>query len=102
MDECVQLNRRLSQLIDKTDLIEQSYIIEVSSPGIGRVMKEERELRCILGRDVVIKRKNDSDIKGNLLDVQSGKIIVTLKEKVLEIDLKDVENVKQDIKSPKG
>ncbi len=33
LDECAEINRQLSDRLDETDLIEEQYILEVSSPG---------------------------------------------------------------------
>ncbi len=48
MEDCENVTRPLSKLLDEADPIEQSYILEVGSPGIGRELKkEEHFLRYI-------------------------------------------------------
>ena len=42
MDDCEKVSRELSDLLDEKDFIEESYILEVSSPGLGRPL-EKRE-----------------------------------------------------------
>ena len=39
IDDCEAVSRRLSDLLDEKDYIEDSYIMEVSSPGLGRPLK---------------------------------------------------------------
>ena len=41
VDDCEVISRILSDWLDKTDFIEDSYILEVSSPGLGRPLKKE-------------------------------------------------------------
>ena len=36
VDDCEKVSRELSDLLDEKDFIEESYILEVSSPGLGR------------------------------------------------------------------
>ena len=42
VDDCEVISRRLSDWLDKEDFIDDSYILEVSSPGLGRPLKKER------------------------------------------------------------
>lgn len=43
VDDCEVISRALSDLLDEHDFIEDSYILEVSSPGIGRPLKKEKD-----------------------------------------------------------
>ena len=45
MEDCENVTRPLSKLLDEQDPIEQSYILEVGSPGIGRVLKKEEHFQ---------------------------------------------------------
>ncbi|MCR5302604.1 MAG: ribosome maturation factor RimP [Lachnospiraceae bacterium] len=55
IDDCVDVSRRLSDLLDNEDLIEEAYILEVSSPGLGRKLVKDREFTLSIGRDVDVK-----------------------------------------------
>ncbi len=101
MGECVEMNRKLSRILDKTDFITQSYILEVSSPGADRPLKNEKEFRCVVGKDLMIRLKNGSQVKGNLLEVRDGKLILSCKDSVLEISISELELAKQMINLPK-
>lgn len=43
VDDCEVISRALSDLLDEHDFIEDSYILEVSSPGLGRPLKKEKD-----------------------------------------------------------
>ncbi len=43
VDDCEIINRKLSDWLDEEDFIEESYILEVSSPGLGRPLKKEKD-----------------------------------------------------------
>ena len=43
VDDCEMVSRRLSDWLDKEDFIDDSYILEVSSPGLGRPLKKEKD-----------------------------------------------------------
>ena len=55
VDDCEIVSRRLSDWLDKEDFITESYILEVSSPGLGRTLKKEKDFARSLGKDVDVK-----------------------------------------------
>ena len=55
VDDCEVISRILSDWLDETDFIEDSYILEVSSPGLGRPLKKERDFERSLGEEVEIR-----------------------------------------------
>jgi len=55
INDCVDVNRAFSDLLDEVDFIEESYILEVSSPGLGRTLKKDRHLQYSIGEEVEIK-----------------------------------------------
>lgn len=55
IDDCVSVSRRLSDLLDADDFIEDAYTLEVSSPGLGRKLVKDKEFTRSIGRDVDVK-----------------------------------------------
>ena len=55
VDDCEVVNRALGDLLDQDDFIEDSYILEISSPGLGRPLKKERDFERSLGEEVEIR-----------------------------------------------
>ena len=55
VDDCEIVNRALGGILDEKDFIEESYILEVSSPGLGRPLKKERDFERSLGEEVEIR-----------------------------------------------
>ncbi len=53
--DCEAVSRALSDALDEADYIEESYILEVSSPGLGRTLKKDKHLEKSLGEEVEIK-----------------------------------------------
>jgi len=52
VDDCEIISRALSEALDETDFINEAYILEVSSPGLGRPLKKERDFARSLGEEV--------------------------------------------------
>lgn len=55
VDDCVLVSRALSDLLDKHDYIPDSYILEVSSPGLGRQLKRDKHFEKSIGEEVEVK-----------------------------------------------
>jgi len=55
VDDCEMVSRKLSDWLDEKDFIDDSYILEVSSPGLGRPLKKEKDFKRSMGEQVDIK-----------------------------------------------
>ncbi len=55
VDDCEALSRKFSDILDEKDYIEDTYIFEVSSPGLGRPLKKEKDFQRSLGEEVEIR-----------------------------------------------
>ena len=53
--DCENVSRALSEALDKSDFIPDAYILEVSSPGLGRTLKKDKHLQKSIGEEVEIK-----------------------------------------------
>lgn len=55
VDDCEVVSRQLSDLLDEKDFIPDAYILEVSSPGLGRQLKKEKDFARNIDKEVEIK-----------------------------------------------
>ena len=55
VDDCEAVSRKFSDILDEKDYIEDTYIFEVSSPGLGRPLKKEKDFKRSLGEEVEIR-----------------------------------------------
>ena len=55
IDDCVLISRALEAKLDEEDFIAEAYILEVSSPGLTRKLKKDRDFERSLGRKVLLK-----------------------------------------------
>ena len=61
IDDCVEVSRALSDELDREDFIPEAYILEVSSPGLGRALKKDRDYERSLGQEIDIKTYKPTD-----------------------------------------
>ena len=52
INECEELSRKVSDILDREDFIDQEYIFEVSSPGLTRPLRRENDFKNSIGRMV--------------------------------------------------
>lgn len=55
VDDCEVVSRAFSEILDREDYIEGTYIFEVSSPGLGRPLKKEKDFQRSLGDEVEVR-----------------------------------------------
>ena len=55
VDDCEIVSRAFSDILDEKDYIEDTYIFEVSSPGLGRPLKKEKDFKRSIGEEVEIR-----------------------------------------------
>ena len=55
VDDCEVISRALSDKLDEEDYIEDSYILEVSSPGLGRPLKKEKDFQRSNGKEIEVR-----------------------------------------------
>ena len=55
LNDCEAVSREFSDVLDEADPIPDAYILEVSSPGLGRALKKDKHLEKSIGEDVEIK-----------------------------------------------
>ena len=53
--DCENVSRALSDALDREDFIPDAYILEVSSPGLGRTLKKDKHLQKSIGQEVEIR-----------------------------------------------
>ena len=55
VDDCEIVSRAFSDILDEKDYIDDTYIFEVSSPGLGRPLKKEKDFARSIGEEVEIR-----------------------------------------------
>lgn len=85
INDCENVSRELSDVLDKEDFIADSYILEVSSPGLGRTLKKDRHFTNSIGQDVEVKLFKPLDgckeFEGKLLRFDENAVVIGMGDK---------------------
>ena len=55
VNDCEAVARELNEILDREDFVDDSYVFEVSSPGLGRPLKKEKDYIRSMGKEVEIR-----------------------------------------------
>lgn len=84
IDDCELVSRKLSDLLDAADYIEEAYILEVSSPGLGRPLKKEKDYKRSLGKEIEIRTysmlEGRKEFRGVLLSYTDTEVTILEEE----------------------
>lgn len=69
VDDCEAVSRKFSDILDEKDYIEDTYIFEVSSPGLGRPLKKEKDFKRNLGEEVEVRTYRAIDRQKEFLGI---------------------------------
>ena len=74
--DCERLSRELGDLLDAAAVIEGGYDLEVSSPGLDRQLKKDREYRWAIGKQVRCWLAGGEEFHGRLTEVTSARLVL--------------------------
>ncbi len=84
INDCELVSRALSDLLDEYDFIPDAYILEVSSPGLGRPLKKEKDFARSIGKEVEIKLyqqiNKQKEYRGFLVSYDKESIVLELED----------------------
>lgn len=81
IDRCSQISRKLGGILEEKDIIEQAYILEVSSPGIDYPLVYQRQYKKNVGRKIRVLLNNDLELTGELQKVEKDFIVINKEER---------------------
>ena len=80
LNDCEAVSRRVSEVLDAEDPIENAYYLEVSSPGLFRSLHTKKHFEKVLGKEVLVKfngsLEGQKSVKGILKEVNDEFIVV--------------------------
>lgn len=72
IDDCENVSRALNVKLDEEDYIEDAYILEVSSPGLGRKLTKERHFVNSMGQEIEVKTYKPIDKQKEFVGILTG------------------------------
>ncbi len=101
IDDCEKVNNEITDLLDEKNIIKEPYYLEVSSPGLERVLKKDKHFQDSIGYEIYVKSFNkikevsQKEIEGILKSFNDDSIVIERDNKEIEIQRKDIALVKR-------
>lgn len=98
LKDCEKVNDLINPILDEANYIKDGYFLEVSSPGIERILRKEKHLKDNLENEVLVKlfkkdEKNNKEYQGILKDFDDEYIELQCEDEV-KIDRKNIAQIK--------
>jgi ribosome maturation factor RimP len=94
LDDCTRISQEVGRILDVEDFISVPYTLEVSSPGLTRPLKSEKDFNKYRNRLITVKTvepiENRRKFKGKLLGISESRIEIEMEGGVFQIPLSNV------------
>lgn len=101
ISDCSLISHQIERVLDIEDFIDNPYNLEVSSPGLTRPLKSEKDFKRYRGRMIKLKTiqpiENRKNFRGRLIGFSDNQIEMNVDGKVIRFPLKDVAKANLDI-----
>ena len=94
LNDCEKVNDGINDILDEADYIKEQYFLEVSSPGIERILRKDKHLEANIGKEVEIKLFKPIDKQKEFIG-----ILKQFDEEILIIEVQDGKEVKLERKN---
>ncbi len=99
LNDCEKVNDAITDILDEKNYIKEQYFLEVSSPGIERILRKDKHLKQNVGKQINIKlfKKNENGYKeyfGILKSFNGSEIVIVQDDKEIKIDRKNISQIK--------
>lgn len=100
LTDCEKVNDEINDILDEANYIKEQYFLEVSSPGIERILKKDRHLEQNKGKEIQVKlfqkdEKGKKEYQGELKEFTEEGITIILEEaEERKIERKNIAQIK--------
>lgn len=98
LEDCEKVSNAVGEKLDEVDPIENAYVLEVSSCGLERHLRDEKQFKAAIGKKIEVKLfkalEKKKQLEGDLQDVSNDKIKINSEDKIYELNINDISSAK--------
>lgn len=98
VDDCADVSRQLSGILDVEDPIPERYVLEVSSPGLDRPLAKREDFQRFVGEQVKVRTRQPLDgqrnFKGCLVGVEGEHVVLKVGDKTVSLGFDSIEKAR--------
>lgn len=100
IDDCQRVSREVGDVLDASALIEEAYDLEVSSPGLDRQLRTDREFRWASGKRVRCWLAGGQEFEGRLTEVEADRLALDHDGERIELPRASITKARLDAEVP--
>lgn len=98
LEDCELVSNNITDILDKEDYIKEQYFLEVSSPGVERVLKKDKHLELNINSEVSVKLfkpvDGEKQFQGTLENFNEENIVLGINGERIELSRKNISQIK--------
>lgn len=99
LNDCEKVNNEIKDMIDEADYIQEQYYLEISSPGIERLLRKDWQLKKYIGEEIEVKQfkkdeQGNKDYIGILKEVDENNLKIEVNQKDFVLNRKSIAQVR--------
>ncbi len=94
INDCEKVNNAINDILDEADYIKDQYFLEVSSPGLERILRKDKHFEKQIGNEISLKLfkaiNKQKELIGILEEYNKDELTIKVDDETLKINLKDI------------
>ena len=94
IEDCETVNRAIDEMLDEADFISTAYFLEVSSPGLERMLRKPWHFEKQIGNQIQVKLfqaiEKQKELQGILIESNENELKLQINEKLIKIEKKNI------------
>lgn len=94
IQDCENVNRAIDEILDEVDFINTAYFLEVSSPGLERILRKPWHFEKQIGNQIQVKLfqaiEKQKELQGILIEYKENELKLQINEKLIKIEKKNI------------
>ena len=94
INDCEKVNNAINDILDEADYIKDQYFLEVSSPGLERILRKDKHFEKQIGNEISLKLfkpiNKQKELIGILEEYNKEELTIKVDDVTLKINLKDI------------
>lgn len=94
INDCEKVNNAINDILDEADYIKDQYFLEVSSPGLERILRKDKHFEKQIGCEINLKLfkaiNKQKELIGILEEYNKEELTIKVDDETLKINLKDI------------
>lgn len=94
INDCEKVNNEINDILDEADYIKEQYFLEVSSPGLERLLRKEKHFQSQIGNEISVKLfkpiNKQKELIGTLVEYNKDELTIKVSDETIKINSKDI------------